>query len=147
MVVTGPQVREFILARGHPNITAKHKTTFEITKDPYVTPRGDCIIAVSASKAAYDLSREFKHLIKNENTLVAFKLEVGPFTWTVRGYGSERMTLTDVKSMVFRRSQYICPRTVMTKANASASNVPREILQLLKNPDTVIRITLEASRQ
>jgi hypothetical protein len=141
------QAREIILARGHPNITAKHKTTFEITKDPYVTLRGDCIIAVSASKAAYDLSWEFKQLVKNEDTLVIFKLEVESFTWTVRGYGSEKMTLTDVRSMVFRKSQYVCPRTVMIKADASACNVPREILPLLKNPNAIIRITLEAFRQ
>ncbi|MBS7617409.1 DUF371 domain-containing protein [Candidatus Bathyarchaeota archaeon] len=135
------------MARGHPSITAKHKTTFEITKDPYLTLRGDCIIAVSASKAAYDLSWEFKQFLKSEATLITFKLEVGPFTWMVKGYGSEKMILTDVKSMVFRRSQYICPRTVMIKADSSASSLPREILPPLKNPDTVVHIALEAFRE
>jgi len=138
---------EYVVARGHPNITAKHKTTFEITRDPYVTPRGDCIIAVSASKAAYDLSPEFKQLLKSGSTVVTLKLEAGPFTWTVRGYGSREMTLTDVKSMVFRKSQYVCPRTVMVKADSSASDLPREVLRLLKSPDTVVHITLEAFKE
>lgn len=57
------------------------------------------------------------------------------------------MILTDVKSMVFRRTQYICPRTVMIKADSSASSLPREILPLLKNPDTVLRITLKVFRE
>ncbi len=135
------------MARGHPNITAKHKTTFEITKDPYLTLRGDCIIAVSASKAASDLSWEFKQFIKSDDALVIFKLEVGPFTWTVKGYGSEKMTLTDARSMVFRRSYYVCPRTVMIKADSSASSLPRRILQLLKDPNTSVHITLEAFKE
>lgn len=112
-----------------------------------MTPRGNCIIAVSASKAVCDLSREFKQLLKSETALVIFKLEVGPFTWMVKGYGSEKMILTDVKSMVFRRSQYICHRTVMIKADSAASNLPRGILQFLKNPDTIIHITLEVFRK
>lgn len=72
---------------------------------------------------------------------------MGGYTWTVRGYGSDRMTLTDTRSMVFRKSEYICPRTVMVRAESSASNLPREILQLLKKPDTIVNITLEAVRE
>ena len=139
-------VREFITAKGHPNISARHRSTFEITKDPYVTPRGDCIIAVSASKAAVDLSPEFKNLLKSSATVVVFRLEVEGFTWVVRGYGSESMVLTDERSMVFRRSRYVCPRTVMVGADKSAIDLPRKVVEVLRKPDASIRITLEAYR-
>ncbi|MCD6444206.1 DUF371 domain-containing protein [Candidatus Bathyarchaeota archaeon] len=140
-------VKELITARGHPNISARHRSTFEVTKDPYVTPRGDCIIAVSASKAAADLSPEFKNLLKNSTTVVVFRLEVEDYTWIVRGYGSESMVLTDERSMVFRRSRYVCPRTVMIGADKSAVDLPREIVEALRKPDTPIQITLEAYRR
>ncbi|RLF17024.1 MAG: DUF371 domain-containing protein, partial [Thermoprotei archaeon] len=39
------EIVEEIIAWGHPNIRALHRSTMEITKEPYVTPRGDCIIA------------------------------------------------------------------------------------------------------
>ncbi|HIP58595.1 MAG TPA: DUF371 domain-containing protein, partial [Archaeoglobus profundus] len=37
-------MKEVITAWGHPNITAKHRTTLEITKDEELSIRGDCII-------------------------------------------------------------------------------------------------------
>ncbi|MEM2324735.1 MAG: DUF371 domain-containing protein, partial [Archaeoglobaceae archaeon] len=40
-----------ILAFGHSNITAKHRTTFEITKDQEISKRADCVIGVKASKS------------------------------------------------------------------------------------------------
>ena len=35
-------------AYGHPNITAKHKTTLEFTKDKELSLRGDCIVGVKS---------------------------------------------------------------------------------------------------
>lgn len=139
--------REFITAKGHPNISARHRNTFEVTKDPYVTPRGDCIIAVSASKAAADLSPEFKRLLRSSETIVVFRLRVGEFTWDVRGYGSESMVLTDERSMVFRKSRYVCPRTVMVGADKSAIDMPRGLVEVLKRPDVYVQIVLEAYRE
>ncbi|HID73268.1 TPA: DUF371 domain-containing protein [Candidatus Micrarchaeota archaeon] len=48
---------DVVTARGHPNIRAEHETTFEVTTEPSLTPRGDCIVGVQADKAASDLSR------------------------------------------------------------------------------------------
>ena len=68
------KVTEVIYARGHENIKATHKTTMEITKDPYLTPRGDCIIAVKANKAALDLSRRLIEKLKNPKSVVKITL-------------------------------------------------------------------------
>ncbi|MCD6301577.1 MAG: DUF371 domain-containing protein, partial [Staphylothermus sp.] len=57
-------VVDVLYGRGHPNIRATHKTTLEITKEPHVTPRGDCIIAVNATKATKDLDPELKNIIR-----------------------------------------------------------------------------------
>ena len=45
-------VNEYIEAKGHPNISAKNKKTFEITKENWLTERGDCIVAVGANSYA-----------------------------------------------------------------------------------------------
>ena len=46
---------------GHPNITAKHKTTLEFTKDKELSLRGDCIIGVNST---FEL-KEIKKMIKS----------------------------------------------------------------------------------
>ena len=50
---------EYLTAYGHPNVTATHRTTFEITKEDELSLAGSCIIAVGADKGALDLSRRF----------------------------------------------------------------------------------------
>ncbi|HIP75502.1 MAG TPA: DUF371 domain-containing protein, partial [Thermococcus paralvinellae] len=43
-------MREIIHCYGHENIKATHKSTLEITKEDFLTPRGDCIICIKADK-------------------------------------------------------------------------------------------------
>ena len=42
---------ETLEAYGHRNIRATHRSTFELTKDDYLTHRGDCIIVLRLLKA------------------------------------------------------------------------------------------------
>ncbi len=51
---------------GHKNITAKHKTTLEFTKERDLSLKGDCIVGV---KADFDLLqlRKFIKSLKNNN--------------------------------------------------------------------------------
>ena len=44
---------EIVIARGHPNIRATHKTTLEVTKEKELSPRGDCIIGICADTVSY----------------------------------------------------------------------------------------------
>jgi len=69
-----PRVIERILAKGHKNVKATHRTTLEVTKDKYLTPRGDCIIAISANKAASDLSESFKYYLKKPGSILVVVL-------------------------------------------------------------------------
>ncbi|MEM2907042.1 MAG: DUF371 domain-containing protein, partial [Candidatus Odinarchaeota archaeon] len=52
---------ERLTARGHPNITATHKTTFEFTKEESITIKATCIVGVKASKGLPDFSEKFKN--------------------------------------------------------------------------------------
>ncbi|MGC8910562.1 MAG: DUF371 domain-containing protein [Nitrososphaeria archaeon] len=125
--------RDVIMFYGHEHIRATHPTTFEITKENYVTPRGDCIIGINSSKACYDLPPEIKSKLKTDNVKVSLTIKVGEETFKVLARGSSKLLLIDKKSMVVRKSDYICPRTLAIKSTASAKDIPRSIIKLLQN--------------
>ncbi len=135
---------EVIEARGHINIKGEHETTFEITKESEVTPRGDCIIGVSATKAAADLSQKFKEIAASKNSIIVVFLTAGGETDVVVGRGDPKLTFTNEVSMVFRKSNYVCGRTVMVKGDKAAVNINRRLINLLKDPNTILKVVLVA---
>ena len=50
-------------AWGHENVRATHRSTFEVTKDDYLTPRGDCIVGIRSEAAARDLPEWLRMLL------------------------------------------------------------------------------------
>lgn len=61
-------------AYGHPNITAKHKTTFEFTKDSELTLAGDCIIGVKADFLLSDI-KKFISKLKSKKIRIEISVE------------------------------------------------------------------------
>ena len=57
-------------ARGHPNVTSQHSSTFEVTMDLEIGKTADCIIGVSADSVMEDLPLQMKTALKNEKTIV-----------------------------------------------------------------------------
>ena len=138
------RIVETILARGHENITATHKTTFEITKEESLTKRGDCIIAVSANKAMPDFKSEFKKALKNENAKLIIEIKAGEIREIVRAYGSSQLQLTHPTDMVIRKSSYICNRTLAIKADKAAADLSRSLVEKLRKPEQNVEIKLIA---
>lgn len=138
-----PKVVELIEARGHPNITALHRTTLEITKETNLTIKGTCIVAIGATKGAADLSPAFKELVRMGGSLT-LRLKVESMIFEIHGRGSKELELSHPTDIVCRKSSYHCPRTVMIKADRSASDIPRPMVQALRDPDKIVRIELEA---
>ncbi len=124
---------ERIIAYGHPNIRATHRTTFEITKESWLTPRGDCIIGIRASKSPKEFSSEMKKLLRNDNTLVIVVLLTENSYDYVLGHGSSKLSLTDDTRSVFRKSGFTSPNTVAIMANKAAKDLNREIVNDLRN--------------
>jgi len=136
------RITETILARGHKNITATHKTTFEITKEEWLTERGNCIIAVSANKAMPELKPKFKKALKNENARLIIEIEAGEIREIVRAYGSSKLQLTHPTDLVIRKSSYICGRTLAIKADKAAADLSRKLIEKLRNPKQEVKIKL-----
>jgi hypothetical protein len=131
-------------AKGHPNITARHKTTLEITKENYVTKKGDCIIAIESEKSVKDLNDEIKESIKRK-WFIALVIRVEDLIDYVLGVGDPRLSLEDPVRIVVRKSNYIDRKTLMIKANKAASDLNRDLVKKLKINNADISFIIVAS--
>lgn len=136
------KITEIIIAYGHKNIQATHKSTLEITKEAKLSEKGDCIIAVSADKAVADLSLEFKENLRRENAKMVVLIEAGEVVEVVNAFGKPRLILTHPKDIVVRKSGYVCSRTLAIRADKAACDLSRKLVEKLRNPKQKVKITL-----
>ena len=123
---------EHVIAKGHANIKATHPSTFEVTKENWLTSRGNCIIGISASKSPKQFSEEFKNIAKRKDAIIlAILLSNGAFDYII-GKGSEKLTFKDATRMIFRKSSYVSDNTVMSKANKAARDISRQLISKLR---------------
>lgn len=128
-------IQEKIYFHGHKLISAKHSTTIEITKDQFLTKNGDCIVGIKSEKGCQEIKKELKNIIRNNNSIIKIEIIVQEHKFTILGQGSSELSLTHVNDIVIRKSEYICPRTLAIKCNKSSIDIPREMINLLKNND------------
>ncbi len=134
-------MEEIILAYGHENISARHRTTMQVTKDREITKRADCVIGVRANKSAADLSAELKkHLLEGGEVEVEVTTFAGSFRF--RAMGHKDLKLTDQVDAVIRKSTYVDGRTILVKSEASARDIPRHIVRSLKRRETILRVIM-----
>ena len=136
------RIIEEINAFGHKNLLCTHGTTIEITKDSFLSKRGNCILGVNSSKACIDLTAELKEIIKNGKRL-KITIKVDNLKDSFCGYGNKKLTLSNKKEMVFRKSNFICDRTVLINCNKSSNDLNRQIINLLTNPEMEMKIIFE----
>ena len=129
-------------AKGHPNIRSRHKTTLMTTIEPHLTPRGDCIIAVGAEIGLAQLPEEIKQAARNPETQITFTLHAGNQVFQTTGIGDPELEYTDKIDMVARKSSYTCGRTLMIHCDKAAIDIPDELVDVLKDPETVITVQL-----
>ncbi len=137
---------EVVKARGHKNITGKHKTTFEITRDTYLTPKGDCIIGVSADKALSHFSEKFKNIIRNDDSILIIILESGNYSDIVLAHGSKSLTYASDQKIIVRKSTYIDDATACIRSTKAAIDIDRRLINVLKNPNAELRAIFIALR-
>lgn len=138
-------VQEDIAFYGHPNVQSFHARTIEITKDSHLTLKGDCIIGVRAAKACVDLAPPIKNRLTKNDSLVKIEIVVGNDSYTITGSGDERLTLKNTHDIVIRKTNFVCPRTLSIKCDKASSDIPREMIEALKSPETkgLFRISIE----
>jgi hypothetical protein len=136
------KITEIINAFGHENVLSTHKTTFEITKEAHLSKRGDCIIAVKATKGASELPRKFKEAARKENAKMTIIIEADKVKEVIKAHGSPRLLFSHPTDLVIRKSDYVCGRTLALRADKAACDLSRQLVEKLRNPSQKIRITL-----
>jgi uncharacterized protein len=130
-------ISEEIVFKGHPNVQSLHSRTIEITKDKDLTLNGDCIIGVNANKSCRDLSTEIKEKIKKNNSLIEIEIIVEPYSFVIKGNGNDNLLLSNHEDIVLRKSKFICDRTLSINCDFSSLDIPRNIINILKNPSNI----------
>ncbi len=119
--------------QGHINVTSRHKTTFEVTTDPEIGIKADCIVGVASEKSMEDLSDEFKKAIRKKDAEIKIILKTRNASDEIIGYGHPDLPLNHPTDIVCRKSDYICGRTLMIKADKAACDLDRVLINDLKN--------------
>ncbi len=131
----------FISAWGHPNVTATHKSTWEITKDDHLGPNGDCIVGINATHAVKDFPEDFKrHLREGGKFRIAIK--VGKLEFSGEGKGHPSMSLSHETDAVFRRSEFVCSRTAGINCTFAAKDIPRNLVEMLLDRDAKFEVII-----
>ena len=123
-------------AYGHPNITARHKTTIEFTKDKELTKKGDCIVGVKA-----DFSLKAIKKIINKNKKIKIIIKVDDIKDTITGYVNP--DFNDDKEIVIRKTDFVSKRTLMINADKACGDLDRKLLLALKDVNKKICIILD----
>jgi hypothetical protein len=129
-------------AFGHPNINTQHKTTLMITKDNFVTQKGDCIVAIAANIGLSDFPEKIKKAVRRNDSKIILTMNVDNCYFEIRGNGHPKITYNHPTDIVSRKSAYVCDRTLMVLADKSACDIPFELLNTLRNKEQKINFTL-----
>jgi uncharacterized protein len=138
-------VQDEIIFYGHPNVRSTHKKTIEITKAPTLSLKGDCILGVNANKACRDLNPTLKRLLQQADLVVKIEIEVRDLSFAIDARSNSRLSLLNHHDIVIRKSDFVCPRTVAITCNKASSDIPSDIVQLLRKPEIqgLLRIRIE----
>ncbi|MFX1258755.1 MAG: DUF371 domain-containing protein [Promethearchaeota archaeon] len=131
-----------IYAYSHEKIKGTHKTTIELTKGKNLTKKGNCIIGINSTKACFDLNTALKENIYNGKEIKVI-LKVDNLQDSFYGFGNKELKLLNKEDIVFRKSNYICNRTVLINCTKSSNEINREIINKLKIPGKKLSIIFE----
>lgn len=127
-------------------VRALHPTTIEVTTEERLTERGDCIVGVGADKGCAGLAEEVKRAISVDGARVSIGILVARERLEVRCFGDSRLSLSNPREIVVRRSTYVDGRTLAVGADCAALDIPREIVERLKQKNTTGALEIEVAR-
>jgi len=136
---------EVVRASGHENVTGEHASTLEVTSDDFLTPAGDCILAVDADRVPADFDDAFVSACQDADATITATVAAGDHSVTVTGTGHPELTFENERSHVLRTSDYVDDRTVMVNADAAAGDVDRDLIDALADGhDATLTLTVDA---
>ena len=125
-------------AYGHENITAKHKTTLEFTKDKDLSLKGDCIVGV---RADFDLVLLKKFIKKLKDTKVTIIIKMGNIKEEINAVINPNFNSNT--EMVIRKSDFKDKRTFATMADKAAFELNRDLIKNILNGKQKITVLFD----
>ena len=127
---------------GHKNITAKHKTTLEFTKDKELSLKGDCIIGVNSD---FSLASLKKFIDKSDNKKISITIKTinkkNPITERVNAQVNS--IFRSGNEIVIRKTDFVSERTFAVKADKSAFDLNRDLVEFLKERKNKIKVIIK----
>ncbi|MEM2916260.1 MAG: DUF371 domain-containing protein [Candidatus Woesearchaeota archaeon] len=126
---------EFI-AYGHAGIEGTHKRILEFTQKTAVIPKGQSVIGTRANfdpeaiSALTQISKKLKLTIKVRN----YAEEI---------IGDANQGFIPGSDIIVRKGPQRSPSTLLINANKAAGDLNKKLIELLKNPEEKIIVTLE----
>jgi len=124
--------------KGHYNISAKHKYTFEISKENYLTKKGSCIIGIEGF-SNYEFIKEFRDFGvdggERKKRKIRFLISLRDKNLIDEGFGYfVDLDLNECSkiSFVARRSSFLDNRTGLIKVNKTSYSIDRKLISELK---------------
>ena len=112
------------------------------TRESRLSRTGDCIVGVAADKALSGLSQTFKDALRKPDAKLTLIIDVEGLTEQINALGSQKLILTHPTDLIIRKSDYVSDRTLAIWADKSSKDLPRDMVEKLKNPKQKINITL-----
>ena len=129
-------------AYGHPNILGTHKSTLEFTKDKSLSPRGDCIIGVSAD---FRLDK-LKELIKNsKGKKISITIKAVSKGKKIQDaiLAEINQSFNDSREFVIRKTDFESERTFAKSSDKAAFDIKRGLINFLKEKEAKIMVVIE----
>jgi hypothetical protein len=125
------EAQESVYCRGHPLVLGNHPTTFEVTREDHLTKNGNCIIGIAADKGCNGLSPEFKRVLSHDDAILITRLSCEGVAFEVKSQGCFKFTLNHPTDIVWRRSSFVCGRTIGIMSDHVAATLPKKLIEHL----------------
>ena len=136
------EAQEIVRCRGHPLVLGTHPTTFEVTCEEHLTKNGNCIIGIAADKGSAGLSSPFKNVLAHDDARLLTRLACGDISVEIHSRGSSQFIFTHPSDMVWRRSTFVCGRTIGIMSDHVAATLPGGLLaNLVAGREMIITLT------
>jgi hypothetical protein len=123
-------------AYGNAGIEGTHKGVLEFTQKTGVIPKGDAIVGTRT-----DFEPDAVSALAQVSKKLKITLKVRTYTETITGdCNTGYMPGSDI---IVRKGPQRSPSTLIINSDKSAADLPKKMMELLKNPEERIIVTLE----
>jgi hypothetical protein len=123
-------------AYGHAGIEGTHKSVLEFTQKTAVIPKGDSVIGTRS-----DFQPDAVSALAQVSKKLMITLKVRSYSETITGECN--MGFMPGNDIIVRKGPQMSPSTLIVNADKSAGDLSKKMIELLKNPEERMIVTVE----